>query len=417
MFGIGSNYKYLFFQLTIIGLCILASLIVKPLVFVVFGISAYSISKDNDRNVFCQLFFILPFAMIYKLAPSSSSFFAYTLLFYAFFLIIHDKVRLDNILVLSIYLLLGSISSIETWAKLVSGFVVLSYFIDKTTQRNIRDYVICFAIGLIASSIIGLYKQDWPILQTYFVDLNEELMDGEVIARFSGLYGDPNYYSISLIIAVYFLLSYFNKKTLNRYFLISVTATLIYFGFLTYSKMYMLAIFIVIISQFKDYVRTSKYQLIAFVAVLFVVFYSIDSFLSSDYFLHFSARIDKDNISTNRFSVWSEYLSYLWDDSFSLLFGVGFGSPFYKGHAPHNSYIESLYFLGVFGSIIYIITLSKIIGSKRLVATRTWDNYFVLVIFMMMIGTLGVLTFNDIWLYYMLIWGAMNNDNEYVKRQ
>ena len=97
----------------------------------------------------------------------------------------------------------------------------------------------------------------------------------------------------------------------------------------------------------------------------------------------------------------------------SLLLGVGFSSSFYKGTAPHNSYIEGLYFLGIIGSSLYMFSLSRILGAKKLIVNRTWENYLILVVFMMMIGTLGVLTFNDIWLYYMLIWGAMNIDYNY----
>ena len=413
MFGTETNYKLLFFQLATIGGCILASLLVKPLVFVVFAISVYAIRQKQDNIFFCQLFFILPFAMIYKWTPSSSSFFAYILLYYAFYLIIHDKVRLDNILILAVYLFLGSMDSIETWAKLVSGFVVLSYFVEISSQRDIRDYVVCFSVGLVVSSIVGLYKQDWPVLLLYFSDLNEELIGGEIIARFSGLYCDPNYYSISIIMAVYFLINFFVRNSINKLFFIVVTVTLIYFGFLTYSKIYMLSIVIVLVTQLRGYYSNSKYKVLTFFVVLIFAFFAVDSFLASDYFAKFTSRIDTDDISTNRFTIWSNYFGYLWNNTLSLLLGVGFSSSFYKGTAPHNSYIEGLYFLGIIGSSLYMFSLSRILGAKKLIVNRTWENYLILVVFMMMIGTLGVLTFNDIWLYYMLIWGAMNIDYNY----
>lgn len=410
MFGINSNYKYLVFQLSVIGLCILCSLVFKPLIFVVFAISVYTIRSQKDRNAFCQLFFILPFSMIYKLSPASSSFFAYTLLYYAFYLIVHDKVRLDSVILLSVYLLLGSIDSIETWAKLVSGFILLSFFVEHSNQRSIRDCVACFSVGLVMSSLIGFYIQDWPVLLSYYKELNEELIGGEIIARFSGLYGDPNYYSISIIMVAYFLINFLIRNSINKIIFIPVTVILVYWGFLTYSKLYMLSIFFVLATQLRSYFKTAKNKIIVIIFTFFVGAIALDKFLSSEYFVQFSSRVDTDNISTNRFYIWSEYLDYLGHNIYSLLFGVGFSSSFYKGSAPHNTYIECLYFLGVFGTVIYCMTILKIFDLKRLIRIRTIDNYYILFIFLMMIGTLGVMTFNEIWLYFMLIWGALNID-------
>ena len=410
MFGIKTNYKYLSIQLVVIMLCIIAGLFVKPLLFVPFAVSVYAIVRNKDNYVFCQLFFILPFSMIYKLSPASSSFYSYIILFYALYVTVFKQIRMNNFLLIAFYLLFGTLNSLEIWLKFLSGLILLTYFVENNSRRNIIEYVVCFAWGLILSSVVGLYKQEWFILGQYFDGFNEEIIGGELIARFSALYNDPNYYSISVIIAVYFLADFFVRGYLNRIFVFVPILILIYFGFLTYSKMYMLSILLVLVVQMKGYIQNSKYKVYAiiFVPVSFIIM--IWKFVSSDYFTQFLTRVDTDDISSNRFIIWQHYLGYLADHIITLIFGVGFADGFYKGTAPHNSYIEGIYFLGIIGSVIYIFTIISILNSTSLIKRRSVNNYLVVYIFMVMIGTLGVLTFNDIWMYYMLIWASLNSD-------
>lgn len=410
MFEAKTDNKYLIIQLAIISLCIVGGLLVKPLLFIPFAISVYTIVKNEDRYAFCQLFFILPFTMIYKLTPSSSSFFSYTIIFYALYILVFKHVRLNNFILISVYLLFGLLSNLEIWLKFLSGFILLTYFIENNKHRDIIYYVLCFAWGLILSSIVGLYKQDWPILLQYFDDLNEELMGDEIIARFSALYNDPNYYSISIIIAVYFLVVFFVHGYLNKFFALIPIGVLVYFGFLTYSKMYLLSILLVFVTQMKGYIQTSKSILYGVVAVPLISIFILWKFFTSEFFVRFLTRIDTDNISSNRFMIWEHYIDYLSNNITTLIFGVGFSGGFYNGVAPHNSYIEGLYFLGIIGSVIYIISLLSIVNSKSLIKKKTRGNYLIVIIFMIVIGTLGVLTLNDIWLYYMLIWAAINWD-------
>lgn len=61
--------------------------------------------------------------------------------------------------------------------------------------------------------------------------------------RFSGLNYDPNYYSIAVIIAVFLCLRLLFNKEGSKLFLGSLIVSMITFGFISYSKMFLLAIY------------------------------------------------------------------------------------------------------------------------------------------------------------------------------
>ena len=118
------------------------------------------------------------------------------------------------------------------------------------------------------------------------------------------------------------------------------------------------------------------------------------------------------DISTGRFDIWKQYLDYIWNSPTTLLFGDGLGSPYYLSQGPHNAYIELIFFLGIIGGAIMVSTIVCIIGTRKTVTRRGFIEYALLLLFFVMIATLGIVTVNDLMFYCMLLWISMNMSKE-----
>lgn len=403
------NFKWFLVSLFVLGTTMCACAFAHQAVYLALAINFLTIIICKDEYILTQLFFMLPFAMIYKLSPSSSSFLTYLLLLYSIRIAVSKKLKLNPFVLLGIYTLLGSIPSLLPWIKLISGLIVLSHFVNSAKIDETKFYVLAFSAGLLVSSFMGLQKTNLPLLTMFYDDLNKEIIGGELIARFSALYSDPNYFSISIILAINLLLSFAMRREINKYVAIGMVVALTYFGFLSYSKMFMLALVLSILAQSGSFLKTSRYKFVAIIVLAGVLLFGISSFLTSDYFGNFASRIDPNNISTNRFTIWGRYLGLIFSDFKIMFLGVGISGDLYLNIGAHNTYIESLYHLGLIGSIIYVITLSKIINSNKIVENRTAKNYVPLFLFLVMICTLGCLFVIDLWFYYMLIWVSLNS--------
>lgn len=79
---------------------------------------------------------------------------------------------------------------------------------------------------------------------------------------------------------------------------------------------------------------------------------------------------------------------------------------------PHNAYIELIFFLGIFGGALFILTVTYIMDSTRHVERRVFINRVLIILFLIMIGTLGIVTVNDLMFYCMLLWISMNMGEE-----
>ena len=249
--------KPLMFQLALLAICISVSIFYKQFVFITFAITLVTCLIGKNQYVFCQLFFLLPFTVIFKLSPSSSSFFAYLLLIEAVLLVLKRKLNIVMLFPVGIYTLIGLMDNPLLWIKLISCWVLLVFFVNNANENWVKHISISLSIGLIISSLWGLVKFDLPQLVAYADDGNVEYMQGELVVRFSGLYYDPNFFSVTIITALFLLLYFGVSGKLNKKVAFSLSAILLCFGSLSYSKMFVLAAVLVLYVQLKNLVKYS----------------------------------------------------------------------------------------------------------------------------------------------------------------
>ena len=351
--------KHLIFYITEAVLIVLGVIVPMLSLAAFLALVAYLLLFDAD-DMFLIMLFLMPFACIFKSSASSSSFFTYAQLLLVIKLILKKRAYSAGFLVswllLFVYIVAGSNLNILSLIKqgIILPFVYLFF---SETHIHPKKFVLNFSFGLILSSFIAQFNQYIPNMNNYIV--NEKAFELESkVARFSAFYSDPNYYSIALILALVGILmlaarNHIKNSAVVYYLLIAL------FGAQTTSKSFILmfaiisVFFVFVLFKYKRY-STLLLASIVFIAIIAVGFKdggifenTIDRFIMAD---------KNTGILTNRDTIWVKYLEHFSSDGFVLFVGNGVDAEFLGG-AAHNTYIDFLYYYGLFGTAIFAITL------------------------------------------------------------
>lgn len=140
----------------------------------------------------------------------------------------------------------------------------------------------------------------------------------------------------------------------------------------------------------------------------------VDRFMSSNTL----DGMDVNKLTTGRTDIWIMYAKYLINNSHVFIFGQGVGADYYN-HTPHNTYIDILYFLGVIGSALRLLSLLAISKQSRHIKTkRNILNYSVMICIVVMYFFLSELFFFDIPFHLFAAFTVLNLNmkKDYKKR-
>lgn len=375
----------------------------------------------NDSNVtFAILLGAIPYSMVLKLSASSVSFYTYFMLIATIILIMRTRYLQRNftlsLLLFAALTVWGIGNHMTDWIKMLCGFVLLAIFCERLDIEDLKSYGFVYAINLIGSSVIGLQKRSNPMIRKFFSDLNTEYINGGTVARFSALYQDPNYFSISVIFAIYIMLILILYKRIKPLYGATVILPLVIFGAMSYSKMFYIAILIPV-AMFSFYkLNNSKYIGVSFIAIPVILAILFAVIRNTEYYSGIMGRFQKEDVSNGRIELIQLYLSAIIGSLKTLIMGAGIGARNVGSHGSHNTYIELLYHFGVIGGTGYIVLLRNAFRTGVPFKVRGMDSFAMIVVFMFMIGTLGVLKMNDMAIYYMLIYAvcAFIAENRYL---
>ena len=379
---------------------------------IVAGITVLTAVFTKSKNAFYQLLFCLPFTMVYKLSPSSTSLFAYAML--AVGVILFLKIRSFGVLQLmlivlfAVYAVIGMGDNATTVIKMIIGLILFYIFTKEIKPKDFKNQAFAFTLGMIGSSCIGLLKGSWYRLDMYFSDMNTIYIDGIETQRFTGLYLDPNYYSVSVIFALTLCALMFFNKVANRGVLGFAILSLTIFGFISYSKVFLLAVVIEVVIFFLWGLKPTRKKFISLLFILLGVFILYQWMQSGNYLSVMAERLLGGDISTGRFYIWDNYLSYIWSSPKTFILGDGLGAAYRVVGGPHNTFIESIFFLGIVGSVVFMAAIMSIFKNRQLSKRRNVLLYVLPLVFCVMASTLGCLTVNDLMFYCMMIWMSLN---------
>lgn len=341
---------------------------------IAFGLMAIYVIMACPKNVFLCLFFMMPFASVFKTAPSATSLFTYIVLLVVIRLFFSRKKISSTFLLLWIllfvYLFFGANGQYTVLIK--QAIILPMIYLFFTGERpHVKDLVLTYAKGLFLSSFIAFFNDVIPNITDYIQYGYAYELEGE-ITRFSGLYSDPNYYSLALImVLVGILLLYANKLLGNSTFVFY--GIVAFLGAQTVSKsFFLMLIFLSILNiivqiKSKKYLGAVAFSLIAIVAIAVVLVGDSSIFQTVK-----DRLLSGQDVTTGRGVLWGKYWMYLTENPLKLLVGSGVGVGYLLGGAPHNTYLDFLYYYGIFGTILFVFgmrfALSGVNGKKRKVS-------------------------------------------------
>lgn len=344
----------------------------------------------TDKRYFLPLMlFYLPWSPILKIAPGTVTF--YTLVVPMVFLALILKSSLNDTkiklsyLVLPIFIIVYMLS-----VKLVNGyvpdrrflfFVIMLFFIPYylNNYKKKIDFEVCayfLSTGVITACVSSKLLANFPHMLRY-IDVYEWEQMG--LTRLSGFYGDANFYSAHILVAVATLLITLRKaKKLSATILhLGGIGLLIYFGMLSVSKMFILSLAVLFIFWFLIFIfekreSLSKLRLILLLAVVVGLAAMSNLFTEqiNQYLIRFSMAEDSTSFTTGRSELFMMYIDYLLSSVKHLFLGMGLSPEYLNGRSSHNTFIQLFYQVGVFGIVLILawwyLVYSNVKGSGKL---------------------------------------------------
>ena len=378
------------YRINIIILCIVYCMLILSLRFnsylclIVFAINLMVFIFLPTDLIFCDLFFLLPFASIYKFSAEYFSLFTLLEVCVCFLLFIREK-QIDIKVLISILLFLAYL--------ILSTIFYNSLAIIEIAQQVINILLLYFFCG----QAFDFYE---------LVNCAEGYVDGILRIRFSGLYSDPNYYSVNIILALAgIILLYYRKEVQVVFWLLFVLLSIL--GVLTYSKSFVLmyvgvCIMLIYVCIKNKQVLVPILFALAMVVVLFLggigKIKIVHSLLERLFTFH-----DLNSLTTGRFQIWLNYLSYFANNLINLFLGNGLDADYLLTGAPHNTYIDLLYNLGIIGTLFYFSCFICCLSGRGNKTKKSILNYSGLIVVLVMYFFLSMLNYYDMIFHIMII--------------
>lgn len=376
----------------------LAALVTLGTFHSIFALGAFCVLcgvlvlSDSGQGLLI-LTFLVPFAGIFKLSPNSTSLYTYAVLLYCCLLIFENGYFQPAAILLTLYIFAMPLITAK-WhefhylraIKLCCYLVILYYaFSSPYLKMDPKELFSVFIAAIILSSFVRLLDSNFLRILDYIA--NKRVGLGYDKARFAGLFDDPNFYTVNVVIAACLAVIMYHKKWIGILPFAVSFAVLSYFLVITYSKSaFLMAFFPVIGITWSEVKRKNG-------IVLLLVIYSVLAIFSYLWFggkikflqivlERFSghSRFIIDNLTTGRFTIWKNYIDQMLHEPLRLIFGFGVKIEKYMVNhtAAHSTYLEALYSFGIAGCSLLGWVLVEISNLHRdLKQKRNFLNHIV----------------------------------------
>ena len=236
-------------------------------------------------------------------------------------------------------------------------FIVLEFFIMNKDSINSTKLFYTFSVGIILSSVYGLFYSVSPFLQS---SIPTRIYDG--IIRFSGLLEHPNPFGILCMVGIV-LLSYMLFCKDHKIITLILMGTLTMIGVFTLSKAFLIMVavnygvmWILLMKQNWKRGLIILGVCVAGAGLFYLIFHSYINaillrFVSS--FIDQNAGLNLDQITSGRTTLWVTYMSKWVESPMAIIFGYGLGTPRIGNVSIHNMFLAVLYEIGIVGFILF----------------------------------------------------------------
>lgn len=335
--------------------------------FVAFVISSLIVVYDKTNFRLMLITYLMLMAHIFKISSSGMSYFTFLVFLYIGSKLIEEKTILWTVMLFIIYVMTVQFIrmnvNVTNDIKLFGNILFIGYALGEIryfTDEDKNELCITYILSVIISSIMRFFDSSFFRISSFTAPLNTEGYGAgyDRIVRFSGLYQDPNYYSVNLILSLCLLAVLFYKGKTSVLFCGLSAVVLLYFGTLTYSKSFLLMLLLPLVMFMYACQKIGRVDVQVTALVLIAAGIALVLVSNPDYIASMLRRVEKgSSLTTGRSDMWQLYLYYIYDNPDVLLFGRGIGAELLAEHAPHNVYIDILYYLGTIGGFLLITAI------------------------------------------------------------
>ena len=291
------------------------------------------------------------------------------------------------ILIFLIYLLLPIHDvTVQNYGRYCFTYLLVYLVIIYRKELNFTKLSLAFCLGIIISSLLSVLKFVSPLLDGKI--LESVSYSGSNYIKFTGLDVHPNSLTTSVIIAMsaLFVCKYQNKikdvyfvvlfallfivgyATISRAFIIGTGALLVLFYILYFIKYKKKAIPLLIITA------------VVFCALLLIMYRETREYLCRLFEINNQVAVEVDktieenwneirngtiNYDPGRIGIYKMYLKDIFSSVSIFLFGRGISASYLGGVACHNTFLQLLWFHGLFGYCIYLAILFSVIKFSK----------------------------------------------------
>ena len=232
---------------------------------------------------------------------------------------------------------------------------------------SFRCATMFFAGGIFSAAILARLVAHYPNISRYII-----VESYLTVTRLSGFYGDPNFYSAHVTACLAGVLVLLSRETEKRrqILLAVVSVALLYCGLLSASKTFVLTVACLFLFWLPILLERGNYGS-ARTRLLFGVLCAVAFVLVSPAFRQvlqiIGARFTEGEglagLTTNRTTLWLQYLTAFVHDIPLTLFGAGYTSVNLFRKASHNTLIQAVYQFGILGIPLLLVWMWNMLAD------------------------------------------------------
>lgn len=323
------------------------------------------------------LLFFLPWSPLMKLAPGRISFYTIGLLICCALALAQDGMRLtvrqvvlaESLMALTLTAKILQTGSITNDYLMFVFMLLLFPCIARSCPRatSFRCATMFFAGGIFSAAILARLVAHYPNISRYII-----VESYLTVTRLSGFYGDPNFYSAHVTACLAGVLVLLSRETEKgrQILLAAVSVALLYCGLLSASKTFVLTVACLFLFWLPILLERGNYGS-ARTRLLFGVLCAVAFVLVSPAFRQviriIGARFTEGEglagLTTNRTTLWLQYLTAFVHDIPLTLFGAGYTSVNLFRKASHNTLIQAVYQFGILGIPLLLVWMWNMLAD------------------------------------------------------
>ena len=355
------------------------------------ALCGWSVLVFKEADAISLFFFIMPMASIFKLSPGTMSLFTVLELLFVIIHVVRRRFvisRFEVIAILFLYYIvvtgiLSGVFSVTGTIKMAMNLVLVGYLVNVDLEKQHKSIFLHYVFGVIVSSLMWFANSATFRITSY---LERDVVGGTIaerFGRFTGLYTDPNYYSINVIVALCLLFALYKRAELKLDATLLLAAPLVVFAGMTGSKSAFLMLVLPLSLVFYICIKNRNYfsLFLCLVGMLILVVLFLNGHIKL-----FDTVLDRlrmstgslSDLTTSRTDIWIDYLQYFAEHPLRAVIGNGPGIYLLDGKGAHNTYIDLIYQLGIIGAILYFTCLRFGIKKEKRLIRKNLVNRSVL---------------------------------------